>query len=354
MSCEQDCTIPFFEAKLTTVPLSSIKVGLASKERYAKSENTRWLATIGSNTIKWVHVDSDRVELVAKLPAVPGKVHNFEVSDTSSFIVQKGDVLLYKLPGSPAVNKLVLSEITSGFQVVPQYRTSFIPEQNTLILLGIANYQSLVQKGGGCYDYIGMLNLKSLEFKTIDLKTPEQYCDGKLGVPHIYVSSVYPYITISFEFEENVYIVNMETLEVDSHILTYGVLNPGDLTKEMNKFEKNDRLLKRKHKYTRMGKAFFDPESQMIYRMCYPPLPSKKKNGEYFQIADMPIHTLSLDIKTGKKFHYVLPAGYFYVPDLWEYDVKTKLLTYVKTVKTGVAEPNNRAVVLCSVDCYLY
>lgn len=341
VACSKVENQKYFEYRLYFSP-TKINSPSSSTHRYCCSQNESWVATLASNTIVWAEINSGEIVKTLMLPTTLGRVHDFQVHDTSSFVVYADSFIIHY--NGEEYKYFDLNKLAKNFIVIPNYNIGFFDSLGLVSVFGIYDYEGVRAKESS-YKFIGILNLKNDKFEVVDVEVPSQYKEYHLGSPQIFTSVNDKFLTISFEFSENVIVFDVVSKEI-KNILLSSKLNFEENVRYNTKSKNKDGLDERKFRLIRNRKALFNPRTNELLRFYHPYMPINKPNGNYFSSMDRPTHLLSMNLDNLVVKEYILPSGVFYSGNLWALDIFRNHLVYNKRIENDTNKLSNTVISL--------
>ncbi len=195
-----------------------------------------------------------------------------------------------------------------------------------------------LKPGQNGYDnqFLNIYNLETLKSELASLCYPGKYHGNKLGIPKGYLSRSGDIITVSFQFDDSIYMVNINDItnytgiEINVSNGNRGVLEIED---SISKYEKLDILLHNTNS-SKYGMAFYDSQRKELYRFYSPGFPVEEDNGIFLSSLNVRCWLLRKPMLSDTVSKYILPSGVFFVPQLWTANFATQpVFVYNKIIK---------------------
>jgi len=283
-----------------------------------------------SNEFRIVDLIKDRVIKTIKFSDHINKFGSVSIIDSNQFAFLADEAFyVYK---NDSLQRINYKSFEDGYIPLSYINILYRPEQNKIIS-GALTYTKRKENEKSYSSYfLNVYDLKTMKSSRIPFSYPKQFHGFKLGIPNLYLSESDNFLIVSFKLDDNIYKINLLTNNIDtipcksniSDINNFFYPLEGDRKSKLDAINKNDLHV------GGYGMAFFNKETNRIYRLYQPSLPMKDKAGNYFNSTDKGTHILELDITSGKMKEIQLSNAQYYVPTHWSYNRHNNTLTYPK------------------------
>lgn len=283
-----------------------------------------------TNEFRMVDLSNDEVIKIIKFPESIKKIGSISMADTNEFaFLADTTFYVFKNNSFKRINHGVFND---GYIPLNYINIIYKPKENKLIS-GVLTYtkRKVGEQSYSSY-FLNVYDLNTMKSTLIPFSYPEQFHGNKLGIPKVYLSEWDNDLIVSFELDDNIYKIDLNTNQVDAISCRSSISNVNDafFPKDGDKQSKIDAIQKNSLNVGGYGMAFFDKKNNKIYRLYRPGLPIKDQNGNYFNTTDSGLHILELDVSKNKMNEIQLANGQYYVPRNWSFNRFNNSLIYPK------------------------
>ncbi len=326
ISCLKDKS--FKSYKLNEKILFKINTGLSDPSGLLiNNETDKFVYKISSNQLIFYHIKVDSVVKKIDLPHFV-KFHSIDIIDLNTFALFV-DSAFYVYKNNNFINYSI-NQFDTSIILLPYHKIKYFPDLNKITAIAI--FKTKLKQDIKAYDvkFINVFDLVKKTSELVSFKYPIQYHDNKLGIPNIYFSKAKHNLIISFSYDPQLYILNLENLKVNNVVLKSrdNMLN-ASYDRNLDKRSKLDMIQKNLHFSDYYGIAFYGSNGDNFYRIYKPALP-EKDGANFLSSKDIGCRLIKLSLKNGNQQEYLLPNGVYYLIDNWTIDPENEDLNYLK------------------------
>jgi hypothetical protein len=316
-------------------PINSIVTSASPRSALAFNKDGKsFLLEFKGNHCIVVDIEEDSIVCEKFIPLQVSKIYSIYSIDTSLYSLFADDkFIIYKNNG---FKEYKLSDFNDEYIPYNYSNIVYYPKEN-VIVTGALTYNEKLRNDKGVdfnYHFLRVYNLNDLSAKTILFKYPEIFHNNKMGIPKFYLSGYDDELLVSFEYDENIYKININSNNIDT--IELKSFNSGisvEFPNNGSKHEKIDAIQRNDILSSGYGMAFFNKTKNEYYRIYRLALPERDGNGYFFSSIDKIYHIIRKENQTDKKYEYKLPGNLFYVPTNWTYNNAQEKIYNKNTLK---------------------
>lgn len=324
---------PMGHYKMEFFPISKTKTSSSSKlsTLFSGEKGQTNLAQIIGDNFAIFNSETDSLERIYKIPKSVGKVHSICAIDTLHWVIFHDSNFLRYNGKLEAFN---VSDFQDDYIPLDRYRIAYFPETDEVVAACLS-YKHDEGKVTYSSNFLNVYNLGNGTSSRIELTYPEQYHGGQIGIPRVYLKGVNNTLTVSFGLDDNLFLVDMISKEVTSHVVKsqFEEMAYIEYDDDLSNQEKKDVLQHNSRFADSYGAAFTNEDQSIIWRLYRPTMP--ENDGSYFLSSrDKGCHIVQFNLKSGKTTDYILANAQYYISDDWHVNLNRNLpaLIYKKMV----------------------
>ncbi len=283
-----------------------------------------------SNQFRIIDLTMDEIIKIIKFPEVIKKIGSISICDINDFaFLTDTTFYIYK---DNIFKRIDYGVFNDGYIPLSYINIIYKAKENKIISGGLTYTKRKANEQDYSSFFINVYDLNTMRSSLIPFSYPKQFHGNKLGIPKVYLSEWENDLIVSFELDDNIYKINLQTNRVDTISCKSRISNVNDAfyPKDGDKLSKLDAIQKNNLNIGGYGMAFFDKKNNKIYRLFRPGIPIKDQDGNYFNSTDKGVHILELDVSKNEMKEIQLANGQYYVPIHWSFNRFNNNLIYPK------------------------